>query len=118
MPDTEREGNYEKRLRVSEERLRLGEIAGGIATFEYEYTSRAWNWSAQAAAIFGLDKEKLDHWEKAVFVDDAQKIRAAVEAANQGANFYVEFRIKHPDDSLHWIAASGEISRESSQECL
>ena len=77
-------GDYEERLRASEERLRLGEIAGGIATFEYEYDSGAWNWSAQAAAIFGLDREKLDQWDKAVFVDDVQKIRAAVEAAKPG----------------------------------
>jgi PAS domain S-box-containing protein len=118
MPDTKREADYEVRLRASEERLRLGEIAGGIATFEYEYTSGAWNWSAQAAAIFGLDKERLGDWDKAVFVDDVQKIRAAVEAASQGANCYVEFRVKHPDDSLHWIAANGQIARESSQRLL
>jgi PAS domain S-box-containing protein len=118
MPDTKREGDYEVRLRASEERLRLGEIAGGIATFEYEYTSGAWNWSAQAAAIFGLDKERLGDWDKAVFVDDVQKIRAAVEAASQGANCYVEFRVKHPNDSLHWIAANGQIARESSQRLL
>ena len=83
MPNTDRDEDYEERLRASEERLRLGEIAGGIATFEYDYDSGAWNWSAQAAAIFGLDKQKLDHWEKAVFFDDVPKIRAAVEAARQ-----------------------------------
>jgi PAS domain S-box-containing protein len=118
MPDTDREADYEERLRASEERLRLGEIAGGIATFEYEYESGAWNWSAQAAAIFGLDQQKLDQWDKVVFVDDVQKILAAVEAARQGANCYVEFRVRHPDDSLHWIAANGQIAHESSQQRL
>ena len=118
MADMEREGNYEARLRASEERLRLGEIAGGIATFEYDYASHAWNWSAQAAAIFGLGEEKLDHWEKAVFIDDFPKIRAALEASAQGDGCYVEFRVKHPDDSLHWIAANGQIAHESSQRLL
>jgi hypothetical protein len=37
MPDIERQRDYKERLRASEERLRLGEIAGGIATFDYEY---------------------------------------------------------------------------------
>ena len=39
MPDTERRGGIDREARshASEERLRLGEIAGGIATFEYEY---------------------------------------------------------------------------------
>ena len=105
MPDRD----YEERLRASEERLRLGEIAGRIATFEYEYADARWNWSVQAAAIFGLERQKLDHWEKAVFVDDVPKIHAAVDAARQGSDCYVEFRVKHPDGSLHWIAASGQI---------
>jgi PAS domain S-box-containing protein len=112
MPDIERERDYEERLRASEERLRLGEIAGGIATFEYEYTDARWNWSAQAAAVFGLDRQKLDHWEKTVFIDDVPKINSAVEAARHGVGCYVEFRVKHPDGSLHWIAANGQIGAE------
>jgi hypothetical protein len=36
MRNTDRDDGYEGRLRASEERLRLGEIAGGIATFEYD----------------------------------------------------------------------------------
>ena len=91
MPKTDRDEEYEERLRFSEERLRLGEIAGGIATFEYDYVSSRWNWSAQAAAIFGLDEQKLDQWEKPIFVDDVPKIRAAAEVAKQSGNFYVEF---------------------------
>jgi PAS domain S-box-containing protein len=112
MSDMERERNYEERLGASEERLRLGEIAGGIATFEYEYADATWNWSAQAAAIFGLENQKLDHWEKAVFIDDIPKVHAAVEAARQGLDCYVEFRVKHPDGTMHWIAAKGQIGTE------
>ena len=40
MRATDRDENYEERLRAYEERLRLGEIAGGIATFEYDYDRR------------------------------------------------------------------------------
>jgi PAS domain S-box-containing protein len=118
MPKTDRDEEYEERLLASEERLRLGEIAGGIATFEYDTASSAWNWSAQAAPIFGLNEHKLEHWEKAVFVDDVQKIRAAAEVAKQSGNFYVEFRVRHDDDSLHWIAAKGEIPPDSSLQLL
>src|ERR1700730_15133187 len=118
MPDMDRDGEYEERLRASEERLRLGEIAGGIATFEYDYASGEWNWSAQAAAIFGLDKQKLDHWESVVFVDDLAKIRAAVEAERQSRQFYVEFRVKYKDESVHWIAANGQVAAVSSQPLL
>jgi hypothetical protein len=37
MRATDGDESYEERLRASEERLRLSEIAGGIATFEYDY---------------------------------------------------------------------------------
>src|ERR1700688_3793363 len=114
MTNIDRDEEYKERLRASEERLRLGEIAGEIATVEYDYASGAWNWSAQAAAIFGRDEQELDHWEKAVFFDDVPKIRAAAEAAKQSGNFYVEFRVRYNDDSLHWIAANGQIAPPSS----
>ena len=99
MTNTDRDEEYKERLRASEERLRLGEIAGAIATFEYDYASGAWNWSAQAAAIFGRDEHELDHWENAVFFDDVPKIRAAVEGATAGGNVYVEFRVRYDDES-------------------
>src|SRR5579863_5818682 len=118
MPRKDRDGEYEDRLRASEERLRLGEIAGGIATFEYDYASGAWNWSAQAAAIFGRDEQKLDGWEKAVFPDDHAKLRAAVESAEPGGKVYVEFRVRYGDESVHWIAANGQVAAGSSQPLL
>jgi hypothetical protein len=71
MTSTDREEDYKERLRASEERLRLGEIAGGIATFEYDYDNNTWNWTAQAAAILGFGD--LYRWEKAVFFDSDRR---------------------------------------------
>ena len=118
MTNIDRDEEYEDRLRASEERLRLGEIAGGIATFEYDYGCGAWNWSAQAAAIFGRNEQELDHWEKAVFPDDVAKFRAAVKGATPGGNVYVEFRVRYGDESVHWIAAGGQIASGSSERLL
>jgi PAS domain S-box-containing protein len=116
MSNTDRDEDYKGRYRASEERLRLGEIAGKIATFEYDYDNNTWNWTAQAAAILGL--ADLDRWETAVFFDDVPKIHAAAEAAKQSGNFYVEFRVRYGDESLHWIAANGQIARGPSQNLL
>jgi PAS domain S-box-containing protein len=110
MHATDRDEGYEERLRASEERLRLGEIAAGIATFEYDYNRRTWSWSAQAAPILGVDGETALGWERTVFPDDVLKIQAALEAAKQSGHFYVEFRARHNDESLHWIVAKGQIA--------
>jgi PAS domain S-box-containing protein len=101
-------------LRKSEERLRLGEAAIGMATFEFDRRSGAWNWSSQARLLLGLDdaasSEQLStSWQKSVFVDDLPKIHAAIATARDGEPFYAEFRVRHPDRSLHWIAAKGKV---------
>src|SRR5208337_5657336 len=107
MPETKNNTNGpDERARASEERLRLGEAAGGIATFEFDFNSRKWDWSLRAAPLFGFASEtverSLEKWEQTVFVDDLHKIHAAVAAAEQGGSFYVEFRVRHLDGSLHW----------------
>ncbi len=113
MTESEKNSELNRRVRASEERLRLGETAGGIATFELDLTTGKWNWSAQAAGVLGFAADKkdvgLDHWQKAIFFDDAPKISTAMEAAAQSGEFYVEFRITAVG-GLRWIVARGEIA--------
>jgi PAS domain S-box-containing protein len=101
---------FEKRVHASEERLRLVEAASGVATFDLDLTSGNWNWSPQATSLFGLDAAALQDWQQTVFVDDLPKVRAAVEAAAQTGSFYTEFRVRHADRSLHWIAGRGQVT--------
>ena len=113
MTETGKNSELHRQVRASEERLRLGETAGGIATFELDLTTGNWNWSAQAAGVFGFAADNkdvgLDHWQKAIFFDDAPKITTAMEAAAQSGEFYVEFRITAAG-GLRWIVARGEIA--------
>jgi len=109
---TDSNSDLENRVNASEERLRLGESAGGIATFELDLDSHRWNWSSNAARVLGLagqDIETTSSWEKAVFFDDAPKIHAAIEAAAHGGNFYVEFRVVKAGEAPRWIVAKGEM---------
>jgi PAS domain-containing protein len=107
-------GSLEERLRASEERLRLVEAASGIATFELDLDSWRWDWSAQAASILGFNPHQNERTfaegGHGVFIDDAPKIRAAIEGAAQGGSFYVEFRVRHADQSLHWMAGKGQLT--------
>ena len=113
MTETGKNSELHRQVRASEERLRLGEAAGGIATFELDLTTGNWNWSAQAAAVFGFAADNkdvgLDHWQKAIFFDDAPKITTAMEAAAQSGELYVEFRVTAAG-GLRWIVARGEIA--------
>ncbi|MDB5582684.1 MAG: Two-component system protein [Bradyrhizobium sp.] len=106
-----------ERDRVLEERLRAAETASGFGIFEMDAVSKDWDWSPQVAVLFGLDAKEAGtsfaFWERRIFVDDVPKIRAALEGAPQTRNFYVEFRVKHGDGSLHWLAGKGGSSTDT-----
>jgi len=119
MQDKERDSNGSvERALASEGRLRLAEAASGIGTFEMDLGSGNWDWSPQCAALFGIDPAKAERsfakWERVIFVDDVPKIHAALASAPQTGTYGVEFRVRHPDGSLHWIAARGQIVGDSS----
>jgi PAS domain S-box-containing protein len=95
---------------ASEQHLRLDDAAG-IATFQCDIESEDWKWSSQAAVLLGLDakSQALVNWEKSVFPDDLLKIRAAAQTAKESGIFYAEFRVRHPDKTVHWLAGRGEL---------
>jgi hypothetical protein len=122
MADSGRDVDNLTARRASEERLRLGEAASGIATFAYEVSTGKWNWSPQAACLFaGIpygDGQTLARWEDTVFPDDLAKIRAAMEEAKQSGRFHVEFRVRHSNRDLHWIVGKGQLTAEGSVPLL
>jgi PAS domain S-box-containing protein len=111
MPDRGNSLEFSEEPHGPDERLRQAEAASGIGTFELDLESGHWNWGPQIAALFGLDAEDGKHavatWEKLIFVDDVPKIHAAFAEAKRSGASHVEFRVRHPDGSLHWLAAKG-----------
>jgi PAS domain S-box-containing protein len=108
----------EQRLYASEERLRLAQAAGGVGWFEWDLATGEWECTPYVAALFGLDpatpRSSFAEWESAIFFDDVPKLHAAAEYARQSGAFYVEFRVRHPDGSVHWIVGKGEIAKDES----
>lgn len=45
-----------------------------------------------------------------IFVDDVPKIHEAFRAARRTSNFSAEFRVRHSDGRLHWIAGQGLLA--------
>jgi PAS domain S-box-containing protein len=120
MNENERDKkDIETRLLASEERLRLAEAASGVGTFELDLESDLWEWTSQVAVLFGFDsrtpKPSFADWEPAIFVDDVPKLRAAIETATRTGNYNVEFRVRHSDGSVHWLAGRGQIASDETQ---
>ena len=114
MNEKDRSNNLEANLRRSEERLRLAEAASGVVTFELDLTSDRWDWTSQVSLLFGFGQQhpasSFTDFERAIFVDDVPKLRAAVDTAKQTGVYHVEFRVRHADESVHWLAGKGQIA--------
>jgi signal transduction histidine kinase/CheY-like chemotaxis protein len=110
--------NGAARLRAPDERERLAQAAGGIATFLWDLGSSEYELTPQLAALFGLGRDgpmpSFADWQRAVFPDDFLKLRAAVEAAAQTGSFYAEFRVRGADGGVRWIGGRGEASPDES----
>ena len=104
-----------QRLRATEERFRIAQVAGGIGWFEWDLATNEWEWTPHVAVLFGFDPDTprpaFADWQPAIFIDDVPKLHSAVEAAGETGPYYVEFRVTHPDGSVHWIAGKGEITK-------
>jgi PAS domain S-box-containing protein len=101
------------RPRAAEDLFRLAEMAGGVGAFELDLATGKWEWTPQIEALFGLGsgtpKRSFAAWERTIFIDDVPKLRAAINEAKQTGAFYVEFRVRHPDGGLHWLAGKGQV---------
>ena len=120
--DTSRRDHIELRLKETEERFRIAQVAGGIGWFEWDLMTDAWQWTPHVAVLFGFDPEtsrrQLADWQPAIFIDDVPKLRLAIEQAGEKGPYYVEFRVTHSDGSVHWIAGKGEITRDAAGRAL
>jgi PAS domain S-box-containing protein len=105
-----------QRLKTIEERFRVVQAAGGIGWFEWDLVTDMWESTPNVAVLFGFDpatpRPGFADWQAAIFIDDLPKLRSALEVAGERGPYYVEFRVTHPDGSVHWIAGKGEITKD------
>ena len=108
----------DERSRLPDEQLRLLEATAGTGAFEFDMTTQRLVTTPQVAVLFGLDaateRMSFADWQPAIFFDDVPKLRAEFVTALQTGVFSGEFRVNHPDRSMHWLAARAEIVSDTS----
>jgi PAS domain S-box-containing protein len=106
------------RRRLSNEQLRVAEAGSGIGAFEIDLTSDRWVTTPQVAVLFGFtpttSSQSLTEWEPVIFPDDLLKLRAAINTASPDKAGNIEIRVRHADDSIHWLAVKGEFVQAGS----
>ena len=107
----------ETQLRASEERRRLALDAAELGTWCVDPATRVTKTDARYRAIFGTTEEWTDYLQAVAVIhpDDQPAVLEAVAAATRLENpapYAIEYRIVHPDGSLHWVMANGRASFE------
>jgi PAS domain S-box-containing protein len=102
-----------KRLQAAEDRLRMAEAAGSMATFEVHFASGAWVLSERLWRLIDASERAesptFDDLARAVFSDDLLKLQAAAEEARASGVFSVEFRVR-TTSGVRWLEGRGRAT--------
>ncbi len=101
----------EDALVESEERLRLAQATGKIASWEWDLATGAFIWDEGSSWTFGRPPSEMLHFTQIMrylHEEDRARVEEDVKPAVEGWGEYrSEFRVRWPDDSTHWIEAFG-----------
>lgn len=105
----------EESLRRAEEHLRLAVEAGKEGTWDYDPVSGIVVLGSRAREILGLPLNAPITFEmvlQAVYSVDSEHVQRSLNHAflpSSDGNFTSEYRVFHPDGTLHWVNERGKV---------
>jgi PAS domain S-box-containing protein len=105
----------EAALLARQELLDLAQKAARAVAFELRIGSGPGEnrWSPDLDAMHGLQPGAydvtLETWNKLVHPDDRSAVREAIARARDGGDITTQYRVVHPDGSVHWLEAKGRM---------
>jgi PAS domain S-box-containing protein len=102
-------------LRDSEERARVALDAAELGNFRHDYATGVVQLDERCARHFGFDHTQVSLADLVARVhpDDLPPLREAVRRAwlpdNDPHDYRAEYRVVHPDGTVHWLAVRGRV---------
>jgi len=108
----------EAELKKLSERLALSLKSGAIGCWDWDINENIILWDARMYELYGVKKQAdsvvYDVWANGVHPDDRSYTETILQQAVLGqAEYDVEFRVIHPDHSIHFIKAYGVVVRDA-----
>ena len=103
-----------REVQDSEARLRLALDAAGAGTWEWDLATNQNVWSEELWSLYGIPphscEPSYESWRQAIHPDDRQRAEQVVgEAAREGAEMNVEFRVGEGPGRQRWLLARGGL---------
>jgi PAS domain S-box-containing protein len=104
-----------------ESKARLDQALDAARAGVWEWNLKSGNnvWSDEVWRLYGL--EPHDHspsfalWAETILPEDREATCQAVrKASTEGSNISIEYRVRYPDGSVHWLLSRGKPQKESS----
>ena len=106
----------EEALRETEARLDLAETAGGVGTLDWDIENNSVKCSDQYFRLLGIEPSPSVSREallERVHEDDVERVQAAVDnTLRHDAPFAMDYRIRWPDGSIHWISDQRRVLKD------
>jgi two-component system, cell cycle sensor histidine kinase and response regulator CckA len=107
----------EKALADMQQRMEFALDAAEVGIWEWDMRAGTLVWSALTERLHGFETGAFhgtfDEALACTHADDRQRMRdAAARVHPSDPHFRVEYRVLHPDGSLHWIAGVGQIAHD------
>ena len=101
------------------ERLALSLKSAAIGCWEWDIVQNTLLWDERMYELYGVTKSSdsrvvYDIWANGLHPDDRLSNETLIQQAVLGeAEFDTEFRVVHPDGSIHFIKAYGVVARDT-----
>ena len=118
IADINRRKQAELALRESEAQLRLAMDAADMASWYWDLNTKKITYSDGFGPLFGLLRGQFypdyEAFKGAIHPDDRALAVAAIrQALKHDLHFELECRILWPDQSIHWLAVRGQVTRDT-----
>jgi two-component system, chemotaxis family, CheB/CheR fusion protein len=117
VTDVSENKQFEKHLQDVNNRLNFALETGRLGSWELEQETGAMICNAQGKSQYGLQAEDVLTYEKLMAIivpEDKERVQKAMDVAFEDNSVYAEeYRIKWPDSSIRWVAASGQTVYET-----
>jgi PAS domain S-box-containing protein len=102
-----------EQVKAERELLGLAQKSARAMAFDWHIQQEVNVWSPEQEALYGLRPGSFDGtfqgWKKLIYAPDWHVLLKAIGHARETGVVAVEFRVRWPDGSLHWLATNGRM---------